>query len=325
MLLVVCLALALLVLGLVGFTAATARGVEARLPPRGVFVEIGGERLHYLDTGGAGPTVVMIHGLGGNLLNFDYALARRLAGDFRLILVDRPGSGYSTRGEQADASVNAQAATLAAFIGELKLGKPLIVGHSLGGAVSLALALHHRDCVGGLVLFAPVTHPIQQVPPIFRGLMIRSGSVRKLVAWTVATPLGLLNERATRKFVFAPDDPAPDFDTRAGGALVLRPKAFASASADAVAVSDSPAIAQNVKLYRSLDVPVAMMFGERDRLLDPSDHAATMKALVPALDLEMTDGGHMLPLTAPDRCAAMIRRVAAGMAERAPLVTFVRG
>jgi pimeloyl-ACP methyl ester carboxylesterase len=306
--------IALLVVGLVGFTASMARRVEARLPPRGTFVDIGGERMHYLDTGGAGPAVLMIHGLGGNLLHFDYALARRLAGEFRLILVDRPGSGYSTRAEEADASVNAQAAAIAALIGKLNLGKPLVVGHSLGGAVSLALALHHRDHVGGLALFAPVTHPIRDVPPVFRGLFIRSAWARKVVAWTVATPLGLINEANTQKFVFSPETPTPDFDTRAGGALLLRPSAFSATSADAVAVSDTPAIEENVKLYSTLAVPFAMMFGKGDSLLVPADHAATMKALVPALDLEMTDGGHMMPFTAPDRCAAMVRRVAGRMA-----------
>jgi alpha-beta hydrolase superfamily lysophospholipase len=87
------LLLAALIAGLVWFTANTARKVEAALPPRGRFMDIDGERIHYVDTGGAGPAVVMIHGLGGNLLHFDYALAGRLAGEFRLILIDRPGSG----------------------------------------------------------------------------------------------------------------------------------------------------------------------------------------------------------------------------------------
>src|SRR5262245_45143909 len=97
------LLLAALIAGLVWFTASTSRKVEAALPPRGGFMEIDGERIHYVDTGGTGPAVIMIHGLGGNLLHFDYALAGRLAPEFRLILVDRPGSGYSSRTAGADA------------------------------------------------------------------------------------------------------------------------------------------------------------------------------------------------------------------------------
>jgi alpha/beta hydrolase family protein len=123
------LPLAVLIGGLVWFTARTARKVEAALPPRGRFMAIDGERIHYVDTGGTDPTVVMIHGLGGNLLHFDYALAGHLAGEFRLILVDRPGSGYSTRAVGADASLTAQAAAIAKLIGALGLTHPLVVGH----------------------------------------------------------------------------------------------------------------------------------------------------------------------------------------------------
>ena len=65
------LLLAILIGGLVWFTASTARKVEAALPPRGRFMEIGGERMHFIDTGGAGPAVVMIHGLAGNQLHLD--------------------------------------------------------------------------------------------------------------------------------------------------------------------------------------------------------------------------------------------------------------
>src|SRR6267378_7727761 len=82
--------------GLVIFTAVTARRVEAALPPRGRFIEIAGARIHYLDNG-SGPTIVILHGLGGQMGNFTYALLERLTGEFRLILMDRPGSGYSTR------------------------------------------------------------------------------------------------------------------------------------------------------------------------------------------------------------------------------------
>src|SRR5262245_21622381 len=166
------LPLAVLIGGLVWFTARTARKVEAALPPRGRFIAIGGERMHYVDTGGAGPAIVMIHGLAGNLLHFDYALAGRLAGEFRLILVDRPGSGHSTRAAGANASLTAQADAIAKLIGALGLTRPLVVGHSLGGAVALALALDHPDCVGGLALIAPLTHAQEEVSPVFRTLLI---------------------------------------------------------------------------------------------------------------------------------------------------------
>jgi pimeloyl-ACP methyl ester carboxylesterase len=190
------------ILGLVVFTARTARKVEAALPPSGRFIEIDGERIHYVDLGGTAPPLVMIHGLGGNLMHFTYALADRLTNDFRVIMVDRPGCGYSERPDGAPADLTAQAATLAKFMREFGLKRPLVVGHSLGGALSLAIALDHPDCVGALALIAPLTH-VAEVPDVFKGLFIRSPILRKVIAWTLATPLGILREGDTERGVQA--------------------------------------------------------------------------------------------------------------------------
>jgi pimeloyl-ACP methyl ester carboxylesterase len=305
------LLLAILIGGLVWFTTSTARKVEAALPPRGRFMEIGGERMHYVDNSGAGPAVVMIHGLGGNLLHFDYALAGRLAGEFRLILVDRPGSGYSSRAAGADATLTAQAAAIARLIGALGLTRPLVVGHSLGGAVSLVLALDHPDCVGGLALIAPLTHAQQEeeVHPVFHRLLIRSDLVRRLIAWTLATPLGMRRGPVALKEVFAPEAVVPNFPVRAGGLLGLRPNAFCAASSDIIAIND--VLPAYTKRYSSLNLPLGILFGRDDRLLDYRRQGEAMRTLCPALELEIIEGGHMLPMTAPDRCAALIRRVAA--------------
>jgi pimeloyl-ACP methyl ester carboxylesterase len=303
------LVLAAVIAGLVWFTANTARKVEAALPPRGRFMDIDGERIHYVDTGGAGPAVVMIHGLGGNLLHFDYALAGRLAGEFRLILIDRPGSGYSARAAGGDASPTAQAGAIAKLIRALGLARPLVAGHSLGGAISLALALDHPDCVGGLALLAPLTHAQEKVPAIFRRFLIPSSLVRSLVAWTLAAPLGIRRGPAVLKEVFAPEMVVPDFPLRAGGLLSLRPKAFYATSSDLVAINDT--LPAYTRRYPSLNLPFGILFGKDDRVLDYRQQGEAMRASCPELDLELVEGGHMLPMTAPDRCAALIRRVAA--------------
>src|SRR4029077_17296089 len=124
---------AFIVAGLIWFTANMARRVEAVLPPRGQFIEIDGQRIHYVDSGGSKPPVVMIHGLGGNLLHFGYAMADKLANDYRVTRVDRPGAAYSTRPDDAPATLTAQAKTVATLIRQLGLKQPLVAGHSLGG------------------------------------------------------------------------------------------------------------------------------------------------------------------------------------------------
>jgi pimeloyl-ACP methyl ester carboxylesterase len=302
---IVLLVIAIAVCGLVGFTAYTARRVESAVPPLGRFFELDGCRIHYIDEG-AGPPLFLIHGLSGNLRNFAYALPR-LSAEFRVIAVDRPGSGYSVRPANADARLAAQGDTLAKVIKALKLDRPLVVGHSLGGAIALALALDHPECLSGLALIAPLTQVVETPAP-FRALDIKSPLLRSIIAWTLATPVGMSTAGQALKDVFAPEKPSPDFMTHGGGALSLRPQSYYAASADLVAAHDS--LGEVVRRYPTLSVPVGILYGESDQILDPRVHGRARKDQVPGMDLELIEGGHVLPATQPDAVADFIRRMA---------------
>jgi pimeloyl-ACP methyl ester carboxylesterase len=65
-----------------------------------------------------------------------------------------------------------------------------------------------------------------------------------------------------------------------------------------------------VARYQSLKIPIAILYGRGDQILDYREHGETMKGKLPKLELELMDGGHMLLVTAPDRCVALVRRVA---------------
>ena len=304
------LIVAVIVAGLFLFAANTARKAEAAVPPCGQFMEIDGQRLHYLDTGGTGPAIVMIHGLGGNLRHYTYALVDKLSGEFRVIAVDRPGSGYSVRPDDAPAGIGAQAGTLAKFMRALGLKQPLLVGHSLGGALSLAIALDYPDCAGALALIAPLTQAQDDVPEPFQGLVVNSPIMRKIIAWTLATPMGIRNAPKLLKIVFGPDAVPADFPTRGGGMLGLRPTSFYNTSSDLVAASED--VPGMMKRYGGLTIPLGMLFAKGDLILDYRRQGEAMKQQCQALDLVLLDEhGHMLPLTAPDVTADLIRRVAA--------------
>jgi len=307
-LIVVVLILVAFVAGLVIFTARTAAKVEAAFPPTGQFMEIDGQRIHYVDRG-QGPAIVMIHGLGGSLMNFTYALADRLARDHRVILIDRPGSGHSTRPKDASATLSAQAATLAKLMRALKLDRPVVVGHSLGGALSLSMAFTQSDCVGALALIAPLTHARNEVPDVFKGIAIASPLMRTIVGWTLAAPLSILGRDKVLGMVFGPEPVPDDFAVRGGGALGLRPATFYATATDMMSVNDDmPAITQR---YGSIAIPFGMLYGRGDRILDYRLDGEGVKAQCPALDLRLIEGGHMLPLTQPDPCEKLIRDIAA--------------
>jgi hypothetical protein len=82
----------------------------------------------------------------------------------------------------------------------------------------IALALDDPEQVGGLALIAPVTHQAEQVPPPFDGLAIGSPLLRRLIAWTAATPLSIANRERALTTLFGPRVP-DDFATRGGGAI----------------------------------------------------------------------------------------------------------
>jgi pimeloyl-ACP methyl ester carboxylesterase len=307
-LLLVLLALVVVSLGgLVIFTAITARRVETALRPRGQFVEVAGARIHYLDKG-TGPPIVILHGLGGQMGNFTYALLERLTDEFRVILMDRPGSGYSTRAPGATGRLTEQAAIVAQFIRKLGLERPLLVGHSLGGAIALTVALDHPEVVKGLALIAPLTHVPKHVPAPFRALDIKSDFLRWLVAWTVATPIGIRRGKAILDAIFSPEPAPADFPTRAGGILGLRPRSFYNTSSDMRAVNlDLWAM---VGRYSSLHLPVRILYGTSDEVLSPQVHGEALKAKSSMVSLQLVPGGHMLPITAPDLTANFIKAAA---------------
>src|SRR5262249_28119614 len=100
---------------LVLYTWWIAKRVRTALPPQGRFSAIDGNHIHYLDEG-SGPAILFVHGLGGQMRNFTHSLTGKLKGEFRLIVLDRPGSGYSSRPVDASAAIGAQAAVIARFI-----------------------------------------------------------------------------------------------------------------------------------------------------------------------------------------------------------------
>ncbi|GAA0679542.1 pimeloyl-ACP methyl ester carboxylesterase [Sphingomonas insulae] len=291
-------------LGLSFYSDRIAREAERLVPQDGRHVQVDGARLHYVDRG-SGPAIVMIHGLAGQLRNFSYAMLEPLARDHRVLLVDRPGSGYSTADDDGEPNIVEQAAIIARFIETLGLDRPLLVGHSLGGAVALALALDRPDLVRGLALIAPLSQPQDDVPEAFKGLAAIPPTMRRLMARTLGTPMSRLTAERTLQAVFAPETPPADFATRGGGALAQRPDAIAAAAADlAAAHADMGALAAR---YATLAVPTAILFGRDDAILSASLHGETTAAMIPAARITIIPGGHMIPVTAPE---ATIRFVA---------------
>jgi pimeloyl-ACP methyl ester carboxylesterase len=282
------------VAALVLYTAYLARKVEAALPPTGFFVELASARLHVVERG-QGPPVLLIHGIAGNLRHFSYGVVERLAAHHRVIAVDRPGCGYSSRSPGAPVSLQAQADTMAELLDTLKIDRAVVVGHSLGGAVALALAQRHPQRVAALALVAPLTRLPEEVSPVFKALAITQSWLRKSVAWTLAAPATIARGEEMLKLVFGPEAVPKDFATRGGGLLSLRPSHFVAASTDLNAVPASMRAIESA--YADIHVPVHVLYGRGDLILSHRTNGIALVDRLPGTQLTLVDGGHMLPIT----------------------------
>jgi len=294
----------LLMAGLVWFTWNTKRGAELAIPPRGRFIDLPGTRLHYTDEG-SGPAIVMIHGLGGQMGNFNMALTPLLVRDHRVIVIDRPGMGWSSRPEDAAANPRAQAETVAALIDALGLERPLVVGHSLGGAIALCLAMDHPERTRGLALLAPLTQPPSGPIEAFKGLAITGRVKLFLTSWLMAIPMSIRTAPQVLDQVFGPEPVPDDYAIKGGALLGLRPSSFRNTSRDYLASGRD--LRWMAGQYDSLQVPVRILFGAEDRILEADLHGRALVAKHPHIRLEVIEGGHMLPITRAQDCARFIR------------------
>lgn len=294
--------------GLVGaglFSARVARKAEEAVPMDGRIVEAGAYRLHVAEEG-KGKPLLLIHGLSAQLRSFGRPMIDELAKNHRVIRVDRPGSGYSPPLPSGSQHLSDQADAIAALIDTLGLEQPVLVGHSLGGALSLHVAERHPGKVAALALIAPATQPVAEVPEVFRGLMIPP-NLMPLVARTLAVPLGLATRNAVLRAVFAPEPVPADFDVEGGGALAIRPGNIEAASAD---LRQAQADAERmVARYGELNLPVAILYGREDSILDYRLHGERTAGQIPNAKLTLVDGGHMLPYTQPLETALWVRSV----------------
>lgn len=286
--------------------------VEDRYPPIGDFVDFLGERIHVIRSGEAGPVVLMIHGASANAREFETTLAPRLSGDFRLLMVDRPGHGYSGRPDASE-TLEVQAAAMGAVMEQFAPGEPvLVIGHSFGGAVALRVALDYPDRVSGLVLLAPVTHDWG------------GGGVAWYNSWASPPVLGpifsqlvpFVGPRAVKagiSDVFAPEPAPENYYEKSGLALLFRPPTFRANARDVVNLQDE--IAAQSSRYPELDMPIVVFSGEADTVIKPKLHVHRLKREIEGVEVISYEGGGHMPhhAHADDVIAAITR-----LAERAP-------
>ncbi|MHA6347060.1 alpha/beta fold hydrolase [Roseivivax sp. CAU 1761] len=286
---------------------------EATTPPLGRFVEVDGRRVHAW-VSGSGPDLVLVHGASGNLRDFTFDLARRLDDRYRVIAFDRPGMGYTDRASPAyEGTFNAagespavRAALLSRAAAKLGAERPLVLGHSYGGAVAMAWGLDRP--ASGLVILAGATMPW----PGDLGLqytLLGSSVGGGLLAPVVSATAGRGTVEGATESIFAPQPVPPGYLAHLGPDLTLRP---GSLRANARQVNTlRPHVVAMAERYPGLTLPVELLHGTADTIVPPEVHSRRLVGLLPNARLTLLDGiGHMPHHAAPGAVIAAIDRAA---------------
>ncbi len=286
--------------------ARRVRAVEAEHPSQGYFVDVAGVRLHYLDAG-AGDPVVLLHGNG--LTAEDFVLSgvvNALGVDHRVLAFDRPGFGYSSRPADRRWTAQAQADVIAAALEALGITRAVIVGHSWGTLVALALARHHPERVRGLVLVGGYYHasPRMDVPLLSPPALPIAGT---LMRWTVSPWIGQLLWRPMLRRLFGPRDIPAAFE-RYPMWMSLRPSQLAASAGDAAhMIPDALTLAAQAP---GLDVPVSLVAGHDDHYVNTGWQSVRLHRALPGSTLRIVPGaGHMVHHAAPEEIAGAVREV----------------
>lgn len=280
---------------------------EAQYPPVGRLLEIDGLQVH-AHVEGSGPDLVLIHGANGNLRDFTFALTERLARDYRVIAFDRPGLGWSDPLPEGNTSPMAQADHLRAAALELGVRRPIVLGHSYGGAVALAWGLRAPGDTSALVILAGASHPWEGPLSFTQTFPATRLGAAAVVPFVTALANADTVENVLEG-VFRPDPVPEGYAEHIGAGLALRRDQIVR---NARQVSNlKPHVALMAPHYPDLPMPIEILHGTADRTVGIAIHAERLEADAPHATLTRLEGiGHMPQHAAPEAVIEAIDRAA---------------
>jgi pimeloyl-ACP methyl ester carboxylesterase len=286
------------------FVRAKTREAERDNPPEGKFITVRGVRLHYVERG-QGQPLVLLHGNGSMVRDFALSgVLDRAARSYRVIVFDRPGYGHSERPRRRVWSASAQAELIYDALHELGIEHPVVLGHSWGVFVALRLALAHPEYVRSLLLLSGYYYPTPRLDvPLLSAPAIPV--VGDLMRYTLSPLIARLIWRPMLKRIFGPA-PIPEHFRDFPVWMGLRPSQLrASAEETALMIPTAMALAAH---YKELAMPLMIMDGADDRLLDAHLHSGGLHRELKRSELWLVPGvGHMVHHSVPEEVVAAIR------------------
>ena len=304
---------ALLMLALA--TQAGVMTLQRLYPAQGEMIEVAGATLHVVDIGlrdAPGPPIVLIHGASSNLETMRKPIGDRLAARHRVILIDRPGHGWSSRGREEDSTPAIQGQMIEQVLEKLGVGPVILLVHSWAGALGARMALDFPHRVAGLVMLAPVAFPWPGGVGWYNNL-VTTPVIGPMLAYTITLPLGYFMVEPGARGVFLPQIMPDGFVGATATALLLRPREFLANARDLVTLK--AAVTEQAPRYASIKAPTVVISGDVDKTVSTDIHSRPFAAAVPDAKLIVLPGvGHMIQQAAPDLVIAEVEAMISGTA-----------
>lgn len=299
---------------LAALTQVGILAIERANPPQGRVLRVAGGTMHVVDIGprdAKGPPIVMIHGATSTLGTMRVPVGDELAKTHRVILIDRPGHGWSERDDLQQSSPTLQAKMIDETLGQLGVDRAIIVVHSLGGALGALMPLNHPQRTAGLLMLAPVAYPWPGGVGEYNRILTMP-VIGPLLAYTLTLPVGTFLMEPGVRAVFTPQTPPPDYVAATNARLVLRPRNFLANAWDLVMLK--AAVAEQSPRYDQIRTTVTIIAGETDTIVSPTIHSRRFAATVPGAKLVMLPGvGHMVQNAAPELVVREIESMIAAL------------
>ncbi len=287
-----------------GGAGATGRPPAGQSPigvPRHVTDLGGGRTLAWAQTG-AGADLVALHGTLMTLDEMWLGPVPALARHFRVTAVDRPGHGLSRRRRYLDASPWRQATLIHDALAAIGIERPVLLGHSYGGAVALAYAQLFPDALAGVVAVAPLCRPEPRIEQALFGPRALPGTGALVAAAAAATTDAVLLP-LLRRAIFLPQAVPAAFAEAFPTALTDNVDAMIAEGEDALA--PIPDLTRPQPPDMLIRTPVRFLGGTADLVINNAIHGQVAANFLPDARFAWVAGmGHMLHHFAVDEVVA---------------------
>jgi pimeloyl-ACP methyl ester carboxylesterase len=295
--------------------AKLAKTAERDNPPIGRFVEVDGVRIHYLDRGEGDP-LVLLHGSGSMIQDFECSGLVDLATQkYRVLAFDRPGYGYSERPRRKLWNPEEQAKLISHALKQIGVSRALVLGHSWGASVAIALALNHPQLVSGLVLASGYYYPSARADVLALSAPALP-VIGNVIRYSISPIISRIIWPLIMRRIFEPAS-IPDKFARFPKEMALRPSQIQASAAESALLIPN-AFATRAR-YEELSMPVIIIAGEEDQLVNIENQSARLHRELPGSVLHrISRSGHMVHQTATEAVMGAIDEAAQARHEPQP-------